>query len=150
MAGIGDYIHYKKANYRKFGTYKNDGSNYGEAMRLFQDQRDDIRRRLLINTSQDLQGLENFLNGMMYGSDNASDADIKAMKELQRRVYDVFSERYPNFGINFQKGMSVFYKGDAKTTQTEGVFMKTLEKYLQTIKMMANSAIKLKGKADIT
>ena len=94
MAGIGDYIHYKKANYRKFGTYKNDGSNYNDAMRIFQDQREAMRRRLPVNNNQDLEGLENFLNGMMYGKEDATEADVKAMKELQHRVYSAFNERY--------------------------------------------------------
>lgn len=150
MAGIGDYIHYKKANYRKFGTYKNDGSNYNDAMRIFQDQREAVRRRLPVNNNQDLEGLENFLNGMMYGKEDATEADVKAMKELQHRVYNAFNERYNNFGINFQKGMNVYYKGDTGATQSEGIYLKTLEKYLQTIKLMADDAIKLKGKADIS
>jgi hypothetical protein len=35
MSGIGDYIHYKKSNYRKFGTYRNENSNYSEAMDIY-------------------------------------------------------------------------------------------------------------------
>jgi len=30
MPGIGDYIHYKLSNYRKFGTTKNGPSNYDQ------------------------------------------------------------------------------------------------------------------------
>jgi hypothetical protein len=35
MAGIGDYVHYKKENYRKYGTTVKGPSNYSEATSIF-------------------------------------------------------------------------------------------------------------------
>jgi hypothetical protein len=56
-------------------------------------------------------------------------------------VSKVFVEKYSNFDLNFNKGMAVDYKWSEKVTQETSVKIATLEKYLQTIKNMANGSI---------
>lgn len=149
MAGIGDYVHYKKENYRKFGTTYKGPSNYSDAMSLFDRQRQELKSRIPNTRSKNLQGLENFLNGMMYGSDNGSQFDAQAMQELQRRVQNAFSEKYANFGLNFNKGMEVYYKGDVQISNKDSISLSQLERYLNIIKEMANGIIKTSKGADI-
>lgn len=149
MAGIGDYVHYKKANYRKYGTTVKGPSNYSEATSIFIEQRNVLKNRIPSTTSNNLQELENFLNGMMYGSDEDQQSDTQAIQELQNRVSKVFTEKYSNFGLNFSKGMEVYYKGNQKATQEKSIKITTLEKYLQTIKNMANGSIQLSKSANI-
>lgn len=149
MAGIGDYIHYKKENYRKYGTTIKGPSNYGQATSIFVEQRNALKNRIPSTTSNNLQSLENFLNGMMYGRSGEEEYDAQAIQELQNRVSQVFTEKYSNFGLNFSKGMEVYYKGNQKATQEKSIKITTLEKYLQTIKSMADGSIQLSKSANV-
>ena len=37
MAGIGDYIHFSNAHYRKYGTTVDGPSDYSEAIKIFEE-----------------------------------------------------------------------------------------------------------------
>lgn len=145
MSGIGDYIHYKKSNYRKFGTYRNENSNYSEAMDIYQKQRNSLKARIPSTQNKELEELENFLNGMMYGKEKNPQADIKAMKELQDRLLTVFQEKYNNFGINFTKGLGVYYDPKLISNRKEEIDISVLENYLQRIINLANTNNKAKS-----
>ena len=149
MAGIGDYIHFKKENYRKYGTLKpGNGTNFSDVTSVFNQQRKMLKSRIPSTNSSNLKGLENFLNGMMYGKDDDGKAyDEVAIKELQKLVETEFQKAYSNFDINFKNGIEVYHPEQG--TQAQRISIKTLHNYLKTIQNMVNGSIKLSKTANI-
>lgn len=102
MPGIGDYIHYSNANYRKFGTNRTGESNYNEAIKVFEEQRHLIMKTIVSTRSTNLPQLEKYLNGLLYGReiDGAKLSD-EEWSYFIKKFYNQFDEKFANFGVIF-------------------------------------------------
>lgn len=86
--------------------------------------------------------VENFLNALMYGNKvEGQIIDEKAQKEFEKRVLKVFQEKYSSFGINFSKGLQVYYKGNTEVTNKTKISRKKLQSYLDTVSNMINESV---------
>lgn len=146
MPGIGDYIHYNKANYIKYGINVNEKKSI-DATNAFNIQRRKLKKMIpkTGKRNQDLTNLENFLNGLMYGSDgDSNEDDTKAMEKLKEMVNSVFQQNYSQLGVNFERGLQVYPDNLVTEKQLDKA---TIKKYLDIITNMTNGSIKLKSSA---
>ena len=142
---IGDYIHYTKAGYNKHGITEKDSSS--SAMEAYATQRAQCLNRIKSNLNKQIYvDVENFLNSMMYGSksDNGEKYDKEVVEELQKRVEEAFNEKFPQFGLNFNQGITVYHKNKSYVRSDKQKISKNeLNRYLLTLKEMVDKKILL-------
>lgn len=142
---IGNYIHYTKAGYIKHGISEKDSSL--SAMEAYVIQKGQCLNRIKSNLNKQIYlNVENFLNSMMYGSKNSNNEkyDEEMVQELQRRVEEAFNEKFPQFGLNFNQGITVYHKNKSYVrSDKQKISKKELEQYLSTLKQMVDKKILL-------
>jgi hypothetical protein len=104
MSAIGNYIHYKNYNYRKYGIVFPDGqpkyNGYAEALKVFKAQKENIKKRIKTSKSsgKDLQSLEKYLNDLLHHKGaNTSVSSEEAYKAFLKLVNDAFSDTFKDF-----------------------------------------------------
>lgn len=147
MAGIGDYIHYKLSNYRKFGTTKEGPSNYESYDAIFQQQRKYIKNHIISTQSQQLTDIETFLTNLFYKKPtNGGRLNEEAYNELVKRVNTMFEQKHPSFKMNIKNagGTSVTYKGQQEIkADRKKISVSKIEEYLRTITGLVDGSIKI-------
>ena len=154
MAGIGDYIHLRNSNYQRYGTTYRGPSNYSGASAVFAAQRSKMLNEVVTSTNMAISGLEEYLNGLLYGYEGNGPAYFeKAFEEYKNTIEKIFSEKYGQFDFNVGQGLNVYQK--IRQISTSSSSRKTLdrsqlEQYLKQIVLMINGNIGLKQGTDIT
>lgn len=142
MALIGDYIHYKIDNYRKYGTYRpdmsNDGSSYSSAQSIYNEQHQKILNTIKSsNTSMsNLQQLSVQLTQLIYGNPSLSNANNEIFQKFRDTIERIFSEKFSNFGINWETGMTVYPK--LSTIKDKSFNKDRLERYINKLNQEMN------------
>lgn len=153
MAGIGDYIHLRNSDYQRYGTTYRGPSNYSNAFAVFSAQRSKILNKIKTSTNGAIAGLENYLNGLLYGIEgNAAQYYEEEFSKYREVVEQIFSEKYGQFDFNVAQGLNVYQK--MKNISTSKSSRKTLdrsqlENYLKQIVLMINGNIGLKQGTDV-
>lgn len=80
MASLGNYIHYYWSNYVQYGTNRKGNSNYGLAITIFQNEKNEMVSKF--EDKKNTKQLEEALNGMMYPT--TSEYDIQANSKMQK------------------------------------------------------------------
>lgn len=103
MAGFGDYIHYTKENYKRFGTTLNGPSNYQNAQAVFEAQIDKMKRTVVSTPhSNKIKDLEKFLNSFLYGREiDGVKLTEEEWKKFEKRFYKQFDKQFANFEVLF-------------------------------------------------
>lgn len=136
MSGIGDYVHLKNENYKAYGTLrKTDGSsNYGSASIILMAQKEKMRRNIFSSTAKEIDGLESFLQGLLYGSEgNVQGFNNEAFQKYKQAVIEIFEEKYGSLGINFDQGLNVFTKYKNIEDNQKKIRIEQLRGYLDRI-----------------
>lgn len=165
---IGWYVHYKAFNYRKLGTAppvsfkdKEKGSK-SLTKAIAQKQIRHITNNFSGSKKKktNLDQLATLLNSIIYPNENKDNTinNIKLLELLQERVIKIFEQSYPQFGISFKGGLTVYAKN--KATNTTSIYATTLKKYSAEIQNIIMNTKKdddrylklldIKGKVDKT
>ena len=112
MAGIGDYIHFSNANYRKYGTTVDGPSNYGEAARIFDQQKTAVLNRInRSKTSNQINQLEHYLNSLLYGREiDGTKLTNDEWSRFTNMFQTEFDKQFANFGVVFNNSNMLFDK----------------------------------------
>lgn len=138
MAGIGDYIHFSNANYRKYGTTADGPSDYSEAIKIFEEQKNIVLKRINRSKSMtQINQLEHYLNSLLYGRE--IDETQLTNEEWSRFVnifQTQFDEKFANFGVIFDNSnmLQAYAKKTIKADRND----LTRNRILQYIKMIEN------------
>ena len=108
--GIGNYIHYRVKNYRKYGTHRiaddgNGGSSLDAAQQIYAEQ----KQRMLALTQRGYgtniiacAELEKFLTNLLYGeSADEKGVSDEVFNALQQKVDEKFNEMYQYLDIDW-------------------------------------------------
>ena len=153
MSGIGEYVHYKKKNYIRYGTgypeNKSEKSRYGQAMEVFANSRQQILSQIhKSDNTNSYESIEKFLNDLMYGSPQNSGIGSQVFQQFQNEVLEEFQKTYPYLGIDFNNGLSVY--NEFGQTPPENTTLSTLKGYVEKInKLLQNNQIASKNIEEI-
>ena len=144
MPGIGDYIHYSNANYRKYGTNQaGEDSNYADAVAVFEAQRRAILDNIVSTKSNNLRQLEKYLNSLLYGREiDGSKLTEEEWQRFMERFYQQFDEKFANFGVIFDSSNALQAYAKNKISSKDSLNITRIEQYVQsienTVKRMVN------------
>lgn len=135
MPGIGDYIHYSNANYRKYGTLQEgEGSDYGDAVQVFEAQRQAVINNIVSTKSTQLFQLEKYLNSLLYGQEiDGSKLSEEEWKRFMERFYQQFDEKFANFGVIFDSSNALQAYAKKKITEDDYLDINRIKQYISSI-----------------
>lgn len=144
LAGIGNYIHYKKQNYRNYGTTIKGPNNYSDAISIFNQQKENIKNSIVSTKSIQLKDFEQYLNALMYPSQYKHEkVSDEIFLRFQKQVEEIFDKKFAQFGINWSNG-SVYIK---KIENKESISIQQLQNYATTLQ---NIGQQLVNKQDVS
>ena len=150
MAGIGDYIHLKNSNYLRYGTTFRGPSDLDSASALFAAQRQKMLNTINSSTKTQIAGLEEFLNGLLYGNEGNMPGYLnEAWQQFDRVVSEIFHEKYGQFDFNYSQGLNVYANLKFLKQNRKIIKYNELKKYLDRIANMVNGNISVKKEAPI-
>lgn len=139
MSGIGDYVHYNKLNYIKFGINKNNKKGKPDTSQALKSEHNRIKipKNKSISAGN-LRRLENILNAIMYSKRKSKDISKEEIESARSRIEGILAKYDDQIPIMWESGGGVARQEFAAakkidTNRKSYVRLSTVQNRLQSI-----------------